>query len=159
MKVHYRFKVKSFKGFLKHAGLMAVILGISFLFNSPAFAGILGNPCKNTAQALLMSCRFGVFDDYYLSQATCDNLTSGEKQETCMQQSRDERKSGFEECRNQYAARLDICKSLGGGACQPTIDPANFTTKIDNPYSTLTPGTRLFMKAQQKMASNIMRSP
>jgi len=141
MKLHDRFKVKSFKRFLKHAVLMAGVLLSSQLFNSPASAGIFANPCKKTAQDILMSCKLGVYDEYYIAQATCDNLPSGAEQTNCMQQARDNKKSGIEECQNQYNARLDICKSLGGGAYHPTIDPANFTTKIDNPYSTLTPGT------------------
>jgi hypothetical protein len=141
MKVYYRFKVKSFKEFLKHAGLMVVILSISLFFNNSAFAGILGNPCKKTAQDILTSCRFGVFDEFNLSQAKCDNFTSREEKKSCMRQARDDRRSGLEECQNQYSARLDICKDLGGDTYQPVIDPANFVTKIDNPYLTLTPGT------------------
>jgi len=143
MKYNDRFKINLFlfKGFLRQGVLMAGILLVSNLFSSTVSAGILSNPCKKTAHDILMSCRFGVFDEYYLAQATCDNLTSGEEQKACMQPARENKRSGIEDCQNQYNARLDICKSLGGGAYHPVIDPANFVTKIDNPYSTLTPGT------------------
>jgi hypothetical protein len=141
MKSHDSFKVKSCGGFLKYAAFMAGILFFSQLFIGPASAGIFANPCKKTAQDILMSCKLGVYDEYYIARATCDNLPSGADQKSCLQQARDNKKAGIEECKNQYNARLDICKSLGGGAYHPTIDPADFTTKIDNPNFTLTPGT------------------
>jgi hypothetical protein len=52
-----------------------------------------------------------------------------------------DKKSGFEECREQFAARQEICKTLGRDAYNPTINPADFVTVIDNPYFPLTPGS------------------
>jgi len=37
---------------------------------------------------------------------------------------------------------------LGGPAWDPAIDPANFTTNIDNPYYPLKPGTTFVYQAK-----------
>jgi hypothetical protein len=61
----------------------------------------------------------------------------------CRQQALQDRKSGFEDCRAQFAARQEICKTLGKDPYNPVIDPANFSTStvINNTYFPLTPGT------------------
>jgi hypothetical protein len=132
--------------------------------------GSPGNPCGKTAQDILKSCNAGAEDAYWLAIATCDNLpTSNEQkgdnlstsndnlstsnehkgdnlptsneQKACIHLAKQDKKSAIDECKKQYNARLDICASLGGGAYHPVINPADFSTNIDNPYYPLKPGT------------------
>jgi hypothetical protein len=86
MKTRCRFDSKTLIGYLTYAGVVAGIALVPYLLSSPAAALQVGSPCVKTAQDLSMSCTFGVSDDYFLSQATCDNLSNGEEQKACMEQ-------------------------------------------------------------------------
>ena len=99
------------------------------------------NFCKETSHDTLTSCDFGVRDDYNLALGKCENLPTVSERKACRQQTLEDKQSGFEECRDQFAARQEICRTLGRDGYNPVIDPANFVATIDNPYFPLTPGT------------------
>ena len=44
-------------------------------------------------------------------------------------------------CNGGFQVRRESCQKLGPGPYDPLINPNNFTTKIDNPYFPLVPGT------------------
>lgn len=79
MKSGFRFNFITLIGYLTYTGVVAGIVLVPFLLSNPAAAFQVGSPCGKTAQDLSMSCTFGVVDDYYRSQATCDNLSRGEE--------------------------------------------------------------------------------
>jgi hypothetical protein len=75
--------------------------------------------------------------------ARCNNTIDPLERKNCKKQAAEERKSGLEDCRDQFKARKELCRDLGGDAYQPVIDPADFptSTTVDNPYFPLVPGT------------------
>ena len=99
------------------------------------------NLCAKTSQDILKSCNSGVDSDYWLAIANCENLPTQDDRNACAQEAKQDKKSGSNECKAQYAARQEICKTLGKDAYDPVINPADFVSKIDNPYLPLKPGT------------------
>ena len=51
-------------------------------------------------------------------------------------------------CHEQDNLRKGTCSRLGGGTYEPVIDPANFVTRIDNPFFPLPPGTTFIYEGQ-----------
>ena len=79
--------------------------------------------------------------NYSLAIAKCDNLPARNERNACVQQALQNKKSGFDECKAQFAKRQEICKTLGKDAYNPIINPADFVPVINNLYFPLTPGT------------------
>jgi len=137
----HNYNVNLFIRHIKYGVLIAgMLLGLQ-MTSSTAEAFLFGNPCQKTARDISMSCNAGARDAYWLAIATCDNLPTSQERKDCTGQARQDRSSEITACKEQYNSRLDICKSLGGGAYNPVINPADFVTKIDNPYLGLIPGT------------------
>ena len=120
--------------------LLVTVLMVGIIITS-AVADQGPNLCRKTSQDALTSCNHGVQDDYWLAIGKCDNLPTRSERNVCRQQAQQDRRTGSEECRDQFAARQEICKTLGKDAYNPIINPSDFVAKIDNPYFSLTPGT------------------
>lgn len=97
--------------------------------------------CDQTARQLRRARRHDVLDDYYEQLAICENITDPEEMDACLEEAVEARKEGLEEANEQFDARVELCESLGGGAYDPVIDPANFVSGVDNTYFPLVPGT------------------
>jgi len=126
--------------------LLTTVLMAGIIISSAVAEQQKPNFCANTSDDAFTSCRFGVHDDYYLALGKCRNLPTVSERKACRQQTLEDKQSGFEECRDQFAARQEICRTLGRDGYNPVIDPANFVTTIDNPYFPLTPGTTLLLR-------------
>ncbi|HWR36426.1 MAG TPA: hypothetical protein VN622_11210 [Clostridia bacterium] len=113
---------------------------IGFLACTMAFAAD-SNVCQKTSQAALRSCNRGAQSDYWQRVGTCDNIPGWGKRRQCNETAAAEAKDAFDECKSQLSGRQQACRRLGGEAYDPVIDPANFSTEIDNPYFPLKPGT------------------
>jgi len=105
--------------------------------------------CQDVTQDAFRSCQNQARAAYWLALARCDNgggtgdnaaAARAAKQDACDKAARQDLKDARDQCSAQLAKRSEICDALGGGVYDPTIDPANFTTNIDNPYALLTPG-------------------
>ena len=121
--------------------IVAAVLLPFHLVSLSAAAGQGPNQCTKTSQDVLKSCNSGVQDNYWLAIGKCDNLPTKNERDACGQQAQQDKKSGSEECKAQFDARQEICKTLGKDAYNPIINPADFVDKIDNPFFPLTPGT------------------
>jgi len=119
--------------------LLATVLMIGIVSNS-AVAQKSPDLCAKTSQDVSKSCNSGNDSAYWLAVAKCENLPTQDERNTCSQQTKQDKKSGSDECKAQYAARQEICKTLGKDAYNPVINPADFVNKIDNPYFPLKPG-------------------
>ena len=108
------------------------------------------NQCQNTSKAILKSCRLGAREAYWLAIAKCENLPTPEEREACKLKAKEDMKSTLKECKDQFAARLKICKVLGGEGYNPVINPNDFVDKINNQYFTLTPGTTFIYETKTK---------
>jgi hypothetical protein len=108
----------------------------------------VGKSCTQTSGDAHLSCLFNSNSDFWLALAKCANLLTADEQWACQQTAREDKKSGDQDCQAQFAARQAICAQLGEAPYHPLSDPKNFTTTIDNPYFTLTPGTTLIYEGQ-----------
>jgi hypothetical protein len=119
---------------LKRA-LFAIVLGASVT------AAAATNVCQVTSQDGLNSCKKVGQGDYWTAVGMCANISEAQSRRACIQKAKSDYQSALTSCQDQFTERNQICKQLGGGPYDPTIDPANFTTTIDNPYMPLKPGT------------------
>jgi hypothetical protein len=115
---------------------VALVLGAT----ATAIAGT-GNVCRTTAQDGLNSCKRTAQSDNWNALGMCSNILDPIRQQACLVKAKSDYQSALTTCGDQFNARTQICKQAGGGAYNPMIDPANFTTIIDNPYFPLKPGT------------------
>jgi len=108
--------------------------------------------CQDSAQDALRSCRNGARASYWLALARCDNAPGTEDGASatrasagarggCDKAARQDQRDALALCSDQFDARARICDALGGGPYDPAVDPANFSTTIDNPYDPMKPGT------------------
>lgn len=121
---------------LKPALLLLVLAGTA----TAAVAGTT-NICQLTSQDGLNSCKKGAQGDYWTAVGMCANISDSQSQQACILKAKSDYQSATTACQDQFTARNQICQKLGGGRYDPTIDPANFTTNIDNPYMPLKAGT------------------
>jgi hypothetical protein len=104
--------------------------------------------CKASAQGALKSCRQGAQSDKALAIAKCANVPDAAAAKSCGQQASTEAKDALDECKDQHDARQAVCDRLGPAPYAPAIDPANYTTTIDNPLFPLVPGTTFVYEGQ-----------
>jgi hypothetical protein len=120
---------------LKRA-LFALILGAT----ATAIAGT-GNICQVTSQDGLNSCKQGAQGDHWTAIGMCANISDSQSRQACLDKAKSDYQSAITSCQDQFTTRNQICQKVGGGAYDPQIDPTNYTSKIDNPYFPLKPGT------------------
>jgi hypothetical protein len=120
--------------------LLATVLMVG-ITNFPAAAAPAINLCRQTSLDALKACKSGARNNYWLATGKCNNLPTHSERKACRQQALQDKISGFEDCRAQFAARQEVCKTLGRDPYNPIINPADFVTVIDNPYFPLTPGS------------------
>jgi hypothetical protein len=118
---------------------LCLVKGIEFAYAA--------SPCKDTSQATYQSCLSEASADYWLTIAKCDNLPTPQEVAACKAQARKDKRDEIQSCEDQLKARLQVCVALGGGIYNPVINPANFSTTIDNPYLPLTPGKTFIYEA------------
>jgi len=127
----------------KHAMLAAILL----LFCSVHFAAgeRSAGVCTKTANDVLKSCRVGAQSDFALAIAKCDNATAGSG---CVSEATAEKNDALQTCNDEFDARQGACEKLGPAPYDPVINPANYTTTIDNPLFPLVPGTTFIYEGQ-----------
>jgi len=126
-------------------GLYVIVISMAFFLPGLAGAEELGNVCTKTSAGVLKSCRSSAEADYLLAKARCDNSPADSG---CLQQALANKNETLRDCKDQFDVRKDACGPLGPAAYDPEIDPANFTTKIDNPLFPLKPGTTFIYEGQ-----------
>jgi len=117
-------------------GLFAVVLAVT----TTAIAET-ANVCQFTSQDGLNSCKKSAQGDYWTAIGMCANISDSQSRQACILKTKSDYKDAITTCQDQFSSRNQICQKLSGGPYDPTIDPANFTTNIDNPYLPLKPGT------------------
>jgi hypothetical protein len=100
-----------------------------------------GNFCLRTAQIAQNSCHAGAQKDLLLAKGKCENVSDPAARKACNQQALADSEAATQLCDAGFTVRQTACQRLGETRYDPVIDPANFTTKIDNPYFPLKPGT------------------
>lgn len=98
----------------------------------PARAG--GDPCEETARLQLEAEHLELREDLLVELATCGNLLDPLQRDACLSAARSDFLAGLQLAQDRFDARIDLCQKLGGGVYDPVIDPADFSTSIDNPW-------------------------
>jgi hypothetical protein len=120
--------------------LLVTLFVIGLTLAPLALAG-QNNVCQLTSQDGLNSCNKGAQSDFWAAAGMCANLSESQSRKACNQKAKSDYQSALTDCQDQFTSRNQICHKLGSGPYDPTIDPANFTTNIDNSYFPLKPGT------------------
>lgn len=116
-----------------------------------------GTVCGTVAKDAWRACQHDARSSFWLAVARCDNagVTAPPKSlkgkhlskhgspagQMCRKSAASDLRDGASQCSEQLGARQDVCDLLGGGPYAPVIDPASFSTTIDNPLLPLSPGT------------------
>ena len=135
------------------APLLATACALIGLFPGGALAapGI----CGNTNRQLLQACRLEARDEAGVGSATCLNLSDTQAARACMRATQEALSEALAECLDVREARDEVCQELGPGPYDPVIDPANFVSGIDNPYSPFPPGA--FREYEKRTAEGLER--
>src|SRR5262249_27942042 len=128
-------------------GLVALAGIISAASPLPAGAVDQG-VCQDTARGLQSSCLKGVASDLKLALVKCDNILDEAASTACDRQAGADRKDATQLCKAEHDVRQAACGRLGPGAYEPVINPAGFSTTIDNPVSPLVPRTPFVYEGQ-----------
>ncbi|MGD8345372.1 MAG: hypothetical protein PVI38_14645 [Desulfobacterales bacterium] len=132
--------------------LFIVVLGPGLLDldSSQALAKKKGGRfCSQTATAAYKACLNETQDDYNIAVGNCINVSDGGERADCYREAKADRREAIRECKDQRAARRDVCEDLGQDRYDPTLDPADFVADplqiggavAPNPYWPLVPGT------------------
>ena len=87
------------------------------------------------------SCQSEAQGEYQLTLGKCDNVRDSAARTACQRQASTDLRDAQSTCQDQFDARDVACDRLGATPYDPSIDPANFVSTIDNPYFPLKPGT------------------
>jgi hypothetical protein len=102
--------------------------------------------CSLTAADQLQACHAEVRDDLFTARARCRNLDDEEDRDECLEEARTAWNEGIPRCRDQFTARLDLCRLVGEGRIDPGFEPEDFDDPRDptnpNPYLPLDVGNR-----------------
>ena len=99
------------------------------------------NVCFQTATDVLASCKSAAQSDQQVALGKCVNITDPAARKACEKQASSDLSDALQTCQGGFQVRQEACQKLGPAAYDPVIDPANFTTVIDNQYFPLRPGT------------------
>jgi hypothetical protein len=113
-------------------------IGVLFATAAPAQDGRF---CTKTANTVLHSCRASAQSDRLLAQGRCLNVSDSAARTACEEQTQTDFQTASQLCDAGSSVRLAACQRFGEDRYDPPIDPANFTSRIDNPYFPLKPGT------------------
>ncbi len=108
--------------FARWGGVLAGALFMIAAGPSAAGAGV----CSDTASLQFAACKAEVKDDYLGARAICLNTTDDAEHEACVEEADEARSEDTEGCREQRAARRELCDALGEAAYDPDVDPAQF---------------------------------
>lgn len=116
---------------------------VAGLMAAPALAA--ADVCSQTAKAAKRACKYEARDDFWIAMGKCRNLSAADDRRECESEAGEDLRAGRGECQEQYRARQELCRALGGGPYDPDIDPANFLDPSEiaadpNPLLPLVPG-------------------
>jgi hypothetical protein len=122
--------------------VVTVFLTLAISMTSPVLGGASdGNICDKTAADAFAGCQASAQSNYKINLGKCANITDPRTQRACEKQAASDLADALQTCQGGLRIHQGACQKLGPAAYDPVIDPANFTTVIDNPYFPLTPGT------------------
>src|SRR5262245_35559828 len=82
--------------------------------------------CSPPAQTLFSACTTDITAQSLVTKAVCSNVSDSQERDACLQEMRDARDEGKEECKEQRDWRLEACEILGEERYDPDISPSIF---------------------------------
>lgn len=110
-------------------------------------AAVGGGICAQTSDAALRACHTQAGSDRSLAVGTCINLGDAARRDHCLGAADQAFSEAQHLCQQQFAGRQQLCRGLGEAAYDPPIKPDEFTTRIDNAYLPLMPGTTFLYRS------------
>jgi hypothetical protein len=120
-------------------GVALLTIGMLALANGAVAADSTRRGAE-TAAAMLSEAKQSALADYWLAYAKSDNLTNSAAMKAFRLQALADLVDAQKFANDQYNARIQAAKALGGRAYDPVIDPTNFVAGVTNPYWTWIPG-------------------
>lgn len=116
-----------------HAPTALAIAALALLLAAPGASEARDRFCSDTARAQYVACQNEAKDDRLTLKAICINTEDDEERAECLDEFKESRTDGNEECREQRDARRDLCDLLGEDRYNPDFDPDDFDTDFVNP--------------------------
>ncbi len=104
--------------------------------------------CSKISKAELAACKAANQSDKAIALAKCANLADPSGTKDCRSAASADAADEAGNCKDQRDLRKTVCDRLGEAPYAPVIDPANFTSTIDNPLFPLVPGTTFVYEGQ-----------
>jgi hypothetical protein len=145
---------KKSRGWFAAAMIAVTTLFANNLINHAMAAGE-ANACQQTALAALDGCRTVAQSDYEVALGKCVNISDPAARVNCQRQAATDLSDALDTCQGGLNVRQVACQKLGPARYDPVIDPANFVSRIDNPYFPLVPGTTFIY--EDHFAGSVMR--
>ncbi len=133
-------------------GLVAIV-GLTFpLGVGSAHASHRNNFCSTTAWFQYAACKKEIVDDLFTSKAICLNISDDDDRHECRDDGGEEYGEAREECRDQFAARRELCEEIGEDRYDPSFDSEDFQTEFNNlnPYLPIAPGNRWVYESEDE---------
>jgi len=131
---------KKSRRWLAAAAVVVAALFASNLLNH-AMAGGEANACQQTALDAFTACRGAAESDSKVALGKCVNISDPATRKDCQKQAATDLADALDTCQGGQEVRQAACQKFGPAPYDPVIDPANFVSKIDNPFFPLVPGT------------------
>ena len=137
--------------------LAAAVVAALFASNlvNHAMAAGEANACQQTSLDALAACRGVAESDYKVALGKCVNISDPAARQDCQKQAATDLADALDTCQGGLEQRQVACGKLGPARYDPVIDPANFVSRIDNPYFPLVPGTTFIY--EDHFAGSLMR--
>jgi len=108
---------------------------------------VQGKFCSATAEALAKACDNEGLDDYWTGFGICINESDSKDRTECFADVKATRAEARQQCREQRAARLNLCGSIGESRYDPEFEAQDFDRDFTNltnrnPYFPLTIGAQ-----------------
>jgi hypothetical protein len=138
------------------ARLFSAALGLALAVTQPQL-GLAQNSegdeplsCELQAIGLRNACGSDAADDLWEARSLCENIPDETEREACLDEAEVEYVENRQLCRDQLAARKDLCEELGEDRYVIELDPEDFVADplmigadvTPNPYFPLVPGMR-----------------
>ena len=110
-----------------------VIVAAAILLAASQAAARGGGACSRTAELQFAACKHEVNDDRLVAKASCVNVGDAPDRADCMAGLRTIREEGNQLCREQRAARFELCDAIGEDPYDPSFDAGDFETEFTSP--------------------------
>jgi hypothetical protein len=128
----------------RHSSGKLLLTGLAILL-APISASAAGKFCSATASSAFDACESAARDDLNTALGVCTNISDRDTRDQCTADARDTRREDAASCKDQRAARRDVCHALGEARYEPSFAPADFDSDFGhlthpNPYFPLAIG-------------------